>query len=537
MELALFSTRVVVILLLLALHSPCKFIQSPVDFGPLNFLQNVNTASVDFGRILFNSPSAILRPQSPKDISLLLSSLSATSSYSKATVAARGAGHSIHGQAQAHDGIVVEMDSLPANIEIYRKGDEEGGLSYADVSGGTLWIELLKESLKEGLAPRSWTDYLYLSVGGTLSNAGISGQTFKYGPQISNVLQLEVVTGTGVRVTCSPSANSELFYSVLGGLGQFGIITRARILLQDAPQKVKWVRAFYDDFEIFIEDQELLVSRPEIVDYVEGFVVPNEGSLLSSYVAFPANLDFTLQFQGRRRQVYYCLEFAIHDYEQTESAADQVAEVTKRLRHMPALIHSVEVSYFDFLNRVRMEETNLRGRGLWDVPHPWLNMFVPKRGIARFLDMLMETISSEDFEGPLLMYPILRDKWDSNTSAVLPDADASPATDNVLYTVGVLRSANPATCPAECLREILRQNRHIVRTATAVAGGGSPPIGAKQYLPFYSAQGQWQEHFGRKWQRFSARKSQFDPFSILAPGLGIFPRKLSSQRAVSFLSE
>lgn len=88
---------------------------------------------------------------------------------------------------------------------------------------------------------------------------------------------------------------------------------------------MKWVRAFYDDFEIFIGDQEQLVSMPEMVDYVEGFVVPNEGSLLSSYVVFPANLDFTLQFQGRRRQVYYCLEFAIHDYEQTKSAADQVS--------------------------------------------------------------------------------------------------------------------------------------------------------------------------------------------------------------------
>jgi hypothetical protein len=28
-----------------------------------------------------------------------------------------------------------------------------------------------------------------------LSNAGISGQTFKHGPQISNVLQVEVATG------------------------------------------------------------------------------------------------------------------------------------------------------------------------------------------------------------------------------------------------------------------------------------------------------------------------------------------------------
>lgn len=195
MEFALFCTRVNALVLLLALCSPYKFIQSPMDFGPLNFLQTTNTASLDFGRIFFNSPSAVLRPQSPEDISLLLSFLSA-SSNSKVTVAARGAGHSIHGQAQALDGIVIEMDSLPSNVVIRKKGEGEAGFSYADVGGGALWIELLEESLKFGLAPRSWTDYLYLSIGGTLSNGGISGQTFKYGPQISNVLQLEVVTGT-----------------------------------------------------------------------------------------------------------------------------------------------------------------------------------------------------------------------------------------------------------------------------------------------------------------------------------------------------
>ena len=39
-------------------------------------------------------------------------------------------------------------------------------------------------------------------------------------------------------MTCSPSKDADLFNAVLGGLGQFGIITRARILLQEAPQKV-----------------------------------------------------------------------------------------------------------------------------------------------------------------------------------------------------------------------------------------------------------------------------------------------------------
>lgn len=209
MEFALFCTKVNILILLLSLSAPYKFIQSPMDFGPLNLHQATKTASLDFGRILFNSPSAVLRPQSPQDISLLLSFLSA-SSFSRVTVAARGAGHSVHGQAQALDGIVIEMDSLPPSIEIHKKSGGEL-LSYADVSGGALWIELLRQSLKLGLAPRSWTDYLYLTIGGTLSNGGISGQTFKHGPQISNVLQLEVVTGKKIIIIIKGTLFEALF--------------------------------------------------------------------------------------------------------------------------------------------------------------------------------------------------------------------------------------------------------------------------------------------------------------------------------------
>lgn len=43
--------------------------------------------------------------------------------------------------------------------------------------------------------------------------------------------------GKGDLVTCSAENNSELFYAVLGGLGQFGIITRARIALGPAPTR------------------------------------------------------------------------------------------------------------------------------------------------------------------------------------------------------------------------------------------------------------------------------------------------------------
>ncbi|PHT73559.1 hypothetical protein T459_24344 [Capsicum annuum] len=142
----------------------------------------------------------------------------------------------------AQNGVIVEMKSLNNNYNNNRNygirvsWDSELGF-YADVGGEQLWIDVLRTTLEYGLAPVSWTDYLYLTVGGTLSNAGISGQTFRHGPQISNVHEMDVITGKGEFVTCSKDMNSELFFAVLGGLGQFGIITRARIVLDKAPTR------------------------------------------------------------------------------------------------------------------------------------------------------------------------------------------------------------------------------------------------------------------------------------------------------------
>lgn len=171
------------------------------------------------------------------------------------------------------------------------------------------------------------------------------------------------------------------------------------------------MRAFYDSFEAFTKDQELLVSMPELVDYVEGFVVLNEQSLRSSSVAFPAQVDFSPDFAsgaGSNKVHYYCIEFAVHDFQQQDSAADHVVDlVSGQLSYLRPHAYSVQVAYLDFLNRVRMEEESLRSRGLWDVPHPWLNLFVPRHGVALFKDLLMDTITQGDFEfeGPVLVYP------------------------------------------------------------------------------------------------------------------------------------
>jgi len=139
---------------------------------------------------------------------------------------------------QANKGVVIEMSTMKGIIKVMPDGDEDCALPFVEASGGELWVNVVQATLKEGLAPNSWTDYLHVTMGGTFCNTCVGGQTFRHGLQIRSVLQLEVVTGKGEIVTCSPSKQPVLFFAVFGGLGQFNIITKAHILLVPAPQKV-----------------------------------------------------------------------------------------------------------------------------------------------------------------------------------------------------------------------------------------------------------------------------------------------------------
>jgi FAD/FMN-containing dehydrogenase len=120
-----------------------------------------------------------------------------------------------------------------------------------------------------GLRTPVTTDVNLLTVGGTLSTGGLGGTTFAVGMQVDHVLELDVVTGRGDLVTCSPNRNKELFHAVLGGQGQCGIIVRAVIPLVPAPTHVKFYRLSYTNLEAFVNDQ-LLLARKRTFDHLYG---------------------------------------------------------------------------------------------------------------------------------------------------------------------------------------------------------------------------------------------------------------------------
>lgn len=224
----------------------------------------VDAAASDFGRFISRQPFAVLQPGSVTDIKKMVD-FARDHAIKIGGMGKVGGSHSTFGQAQVETGIVIDMSLLDRIHEI----NDDNAL----VDGGVRWLQLLEQTTRRGKTPPTLTDYVNLSIGGTLSVGGIGGQTFRHGLQVDNVLELEVVTGRGQLVTCSPTQRPFLFTAVRAGLGQFAVIVRARVRLVDVPSHTRTYTALYGDLTTLMSDQELLVQEGRF-DYVEGQVVP-----------------------------------------------------------------------------------------------------------------------------------------------------------------------------------------------------------------------------------------------------------------------
>ncbi|RWW03956.1 hypothetical protein GW17_00032853 [Ensete ventricosum] len=346
---------------------------------------DIALAAQDFGRMVFIPPATLLRPSTTDDV---VRAVCVARCSSRLTVAARGNGHSVGGQAMARGGVVLDMRRLGPPMELVRCG----GVA-ADVPAGALWEEVLEWGVRNhGMAPTSWTDYLGLTVGGTLSNGGISGQAFRHGPQVANVAELEVVTGDGERRVCSPSLCSDLFFAALGGLGQFGVITRARIPLVPAPKmvsnrrsavegpsrsrsvtrsyirrslrpsafdmlsepsiiismQVRWIRVVYKGFEEYAGDAEWLVTRAdsEAFDYVEGFAFVNDLSDpvngWGSVPILPGSVFEPAKIPAESEPILYCLELALHHNHRGAAGVDEVGNLAPSSQELTDTRHHRE---------------------------------------------------------------------------------------------------------------------------------------------------------------------------------------------------
>ena len=309
--------------------------------------ETLESLSTDFGRLVKKVPSMVAVPAVAQDVQTMVQ----LANEEGWTVSTRGAAHSQSGQSLSDGGILLDMQGLN------KIGPIEGDSVWVD--GGVVWGDLVEQTLARGLVPPVLTNNLNVTVGGTVSMAGLGVASHRFGTQTDNVLELEVVTGVGDLVSCSSDENRELFDCARCGLGQFSVITRAKLKLRPVLSSVRTYYLLYDDLGSLMKDQAH-VLRSQKFDYIEGWCSPCVQGLKTFG---EAKVPFAEWFYP----VHLTVEHG------GTAPSDSILAGLNFYRH----VHTEDVAFPSYVRRLEPVFQMWRESGSWNMAHPWMEVVLP----------------------------------------------------------------------------------------------------------------------------------------------------------------
>lgn len=230
--------------------SPLERLRAACGGRVLDSEPELRARARDFGGMVERRPMAVVEAASVDDVQATLS----VANELGLRVTTRGAGHSQSGQGLG-DAIVLDTSALHRILSV----DPEAML--VRVQAGASWRAVLDASSPHALAPCAPSHAVDTSVGGTLSVGGVGAASLEHGAHVDNVRELEVVTGDGSRVCCSPSHEPALFDAVRGGLGQCAVIVSAVYPLRTLAPELEVQPHLYRDMAALAADLDALAAH------------------------------------------------------------------------------------------------------------------------------------------------------------------------------------------------------------------------------------------------------------------------------------
>lgn len=186
-------------------------------------------------------------------------------------MAIRCGGHNAAGLGVCDDGLVIDLSLIN-----YTRVDP--GAQTVRVGGGCTWHAVDHATHAFGLAvPAGFISTT--GVGGLTLGGGVGYLTRKHGLTIDNLLAADLVLADGSFVTASAKENTDLFWAVRGGGGNFGVVTsflfKAHPVHTDYAGPMLWPldRAA----EVMRWYREFIVSAPEDINGFFAFLIVPPG--------------------------------------------------------------------------------------------------------------------------------------------------------------------------------------------------------------------------------------------------------------------
>ncbi|MBW2196523.1 MAG: FAD-binding oxidoreductase [Deltaproteobacteria bacterium] len=173
-------------------------------------------------------------------------------------ISIRGGGHNIAGSSLCDNGVVIDFSNMTTvSVDAQkRRAYVEPGATLGDFDKA-----LQAHGLATPVGINSTTGIAGLTLGG-----GFGWLTRKYGMTIDNLVSAEMVTADGRKIQVSEDENTDLFWAIRGGGGNFGVITQFEFALYPVgPEILAGLLVFPMDQakQVLEKYREFVKSAPE----------------------------------------------------------------------------------------------------------------------------------------------------------------------------------------------------------------------------------------------------------------------------------
>jgi FAD/FMN-containing dehydrogenase len=187
-------------------------------------------------------------------------------------VSVRGGGHNVAGKALRDGAITIDLAGMHG-VWVDQRNKR------ARAQGGVKWSAFDRETVALDL----------VTTGGTVGSTGVGGLTLggglgwvmrKYGLSCDNVLSADVVTADGNLLTASATENSDLYWAIRGGGGNFGVVTSFEYQLHDLEPIVGGMALYPESMlrDMFHFYRDYTASAPDSVTAMAGVLIGPPGT-------------------------------------------------------------------------------------------------------------------------------------------------------------------------------------------------------------------------------------------------------------------